>query len=246
MSPARPPLRVPGRALEPGEALLEEAQARYVTRVHRLGVGDRLALFDPEARVEAVATIVEVGRRVRCLVEAVEPSPRIAASGVTLVSGLGKGDKPEQVVKDATALGVDRIVFAETARSVVVGSRSGARRERLGTIAVEAARQSLRGDVPDLLGPVPFAEALRRADVVHRLCLVPGADTALGDALRARGAQETLAVVIGPEGGLDDHELDAARTAGYRAVSFGTRVLRTETAVVAVLGAVLAYHGAKW
>jgi 16S rRNA (uracil1498-N3)-methyltransferase len=225
---------------------LDEAASRYVARVHRLGVGARLVVFDPEARVEADAAVTEVGRRVRCLVDVVRPARAIATTRVTLVQALGKGDKPEQVVRDATALGVERIVFAESSRSIATSARGDAKRKRWHTVAVESARQSHRGDLPRIEGPTPFLSALTSVnDADLRLCLSPGGMTTLGFALARRGAGSSLALLVGPEGGFEDAELDAARAAGFSAVSFGELVLRTETAAVAALGAVVAFAAAK-
>jgi 16S rRNA (uracil1498-N3)-methyltransferase len=247
------PLRVPLRPIAKGEVLLDAATSRYVARVHRLGVGSGLVVFDPEARVEANAVVAEVGRRVRCVVDVVRPARAIAMSRVTLVQALGKGDKPEHIVRDGTALGVERIVFTESARSVVrsvLGSGEGphgdAKRKRWQRVAIESARQSKRGDVPLIEGPMAFSAALEVVnDADCRLCLAPGGPTRLGAALGRRGAGGTLALLVGPEGGFDDAELAAAQAAGCAVVSFGDLVLRTETAAVAALGAIAAFAAEK-
>lgn len=242
-------LRVPFSPLAEGEVVLDEASSRYVARVHRLDVGASLVLFDPETRTEADARVTEVAantaraRGVRCAVFGVRPATAVPTSHVTLVQGLGKGDKPEQVVRDATALGASRLVFAQSARSVVIaGERGNAKRRRWHAVAAQSARQSGRGDVPIIDGPMPLKEALGALlGVDCRLCLAPGGATTLGHALSLRPSGASLAVLIGPEGGFEDAELDSVREAGFSVVSFGGLVLRTETAAVAALGAILAF-----
>jgi 16S rRNA (uracil1498-N3)-methyltransferase len=241
-------VRVPFSPLARGEAVLDEASSRYVARVHRLGVGAALVLFDPVARTEADARISDLGGRagtvrgVRCSVGDVRSAATLPTREVILVQGIGKGDKPEQVVRDATALGASKIVFAECARSVVVvGDRGAAKRRRWEAVAAQAARQSGRGDVPVIDGPMPLREALDSVSTaLHRVCLAPQGPTPLGRALAHRPPEAALAILVGPEGGLEDAELECAREAGFLLVSFGALVLRTETAAIAVLGAVLA------
>jgi 16S rRNA (uracil1498-N3)-methyltransferase len=160
---------------------------------------------------------------------------------ITLFQAVGKGDKIDQVVRDATALGAKRLVVVTTVRSVPkLAERAQARRERWRQIAVAAARQSGRGDVPEVTLPLPLATALEQAPAGRRIVLDPGADVPLARALDGWSASEPLSALIGPEGGLDDSELEAARAAGFSAVRFGPFVLRTETAATALLGALVA------
>jgi 16S rRNA (uracil1498-N3)-methyltransferase len=159
------------------------------------------------------------------------------------VQALGKGDKPERVVRDATALAATRIVFVESARSVVRASAwSDDKRRRFHAIAVEAARQSGRGDVPVIEGPVPLAEAVSQVNDAIRLCLAPGLGRSLRDALQGREA-DSIALFVGPEGGFDDGEISSLADAGIGFVVLGELVLRTEVAAAAALAAVVALRG---
>lgn len=235
-------LRVPLRSLEPGDVVLEPDAGRYVSRVHRLGPGDAFTAFDPEHQVEADARILSVGREVTCRIDEIRPAKFVARSGVVLVQALGKGDKPERVVRDVTTLGVDRIILCWSRRTVS-RSESGARSrpERFRAVAVDAARQCGRGDVPVIDGPVPLEEALRREalEPALRLCFVPDAGVPLARALGAWRWSEPLVVLVGPEGGFDESEMATAEAAGFQRVKFGNLVLRTETMAVAVLGALV-------
>lgn len=236
-------LRVPVSPLSPGEIVLERDVGRYVTRVHRCGSGDAFVAFDPDARTEADATIVSVGRVVRCRLERIRPATTVARTGITLVQAIGKGDKPERILRDATALGVERVVFCVSRRTVVrPGARAGSRLDRWRAIAVDAARQCGRGDTPAVEGPVSFDEAIaaESSRPALRLCLAPRATASLVETTRGWRPGEPITVMIGPEGGFDDEELDAAAAGGFVHVRFGSFVLRTETASIAVLGALLA------
>ncbi len=234
-------LRVPVDHLEPGEQSLSSRSARYVLRVHRVAPGERIVLFDAVRAEQAVAEVLETGRHgVVCRVETVERAPRRTSRSVVLLQAIGKGDKFDAIVRDATELGATRIVALETARAVVrLGQRATARLDRWRRIAVEAARQAGRGDAPLVEGPLGWAEALDSVPQgVCRICMWEGSVEPLGRRIAGLG-QRPVAVAVGPEGGLEPHEVDFARDAGFALLSLGPFVLRTETVAPAVLGALL-------
>jgi 16S rRNA (uracil1498-N3)-methyltransferase len=240
----KPPLRVPLGMIAAGMKELPREAATYVTRVHRLGAGEAIVVFDPDAAVEADATVVDVTRRAVTIRIGETRAARCTPSrSVTLLQGVGKGDKFDAIVRDATELGATRIVPVLCERSV--SKPDAARSARWRRIAVEAARQCGRGDAPPIAAPTRFVDAVRAAgrDALS-LCFDPAAKQPLAESLAPLrgGASPARAVVfaIGPEGGLSDEELAAAATAGFDRVSLGPLVLRTETACAAVLGALLA------
>jgi len=235
-------LRVPFAPLAPGPATLPEPVGRYVARVHRLREGDSFLAFDPALAVEAEVEILSTNGRVECRVGAVRPSSALSPSGVTLLQCLGKGDKPERVIGAATALGADHVVLVESSRTVVhVADRAETRLERFHSVAVEAARQSGRGNLPTLTGPMPYSAALERVpSSAMRVCLAPDAPRPLGEILCERGPGQPVALLIGPEGGLSPDEIAKALALGFVPAALGPFVLRTETAAVAALGAVVA------
>lgn len=251
MVDGKPPLRVPLDALQPGPRRLQGEALHYVTRVHRCKAGDRLLAFDPVAQLEAPGVLRSVESSV-ALVDLEQPrqAERVPAARVTLVYALAKGDKVDQVVRDGTALGVTRLVLTCAERSVVRldAERSASKRRRWQTIAVESARQCGRGDLPELEGPWPFEEALRAGVTPGgtALCLAADAERPLSSALRAWNASTELTLLVGPEGGFSEAEIRAARAAGYQTTCLGPFVLRTETAAVAVLGAVAAWVGSSF
>lgn len=225
-----------------GERDLDAATSRYLVRVHRLRVGDAFLAFDVDSGLEADAELlVAEPRRARARLGEPRPARVAAPLPVTLLWSLGKGDKPETVIRDATALGVARVVLVTTERTVPrPGERGEGRRDRWQRVAREAARQSGRGDVPALEGPLGLGEALGVMPEALGVVLAPEAGASLRAVLADWRPDAALRVLVGPEGGLAPHELAAAREAGFRPARFGRLTLRTETAAVAVLGALVA------
>ncbi len=235
-------LRVPVAGLSAGRMQLVAETSHYVFRVHRRLPGDRLLLFDPQQGREAIA---EINEDRSLTVSALRVPPQTTVP-VRLLQGVGKSAKPEQVVKDATALGVQEVVFLRCERSVAK-SQGGTRGERIRRVSVEAARQSYRSDVPEILGPLPFEEGLSISPAswasptaLRLMGLVgegsPGLAQIIYDKIEAEGSFPTIDLLIGPEGGLSENELERAGQAGFISVSLGPLVLRTETAATASLG----------
>jgi 16S rRNA (uracil1498-N3)-methyltransferase len=214
---------------------------RYLTRVLRLGIGDRLVLFDGIG-VEADAQIVRIGpRALELKVESRRPARPAERPQVTLIQALTKGDKLDLVVQKATELGVERIIPATTARSVprLEATRALSRRARWQKIAREATRQSGRADVPEVEPVTALETALNAAAKdAFKVMLWEGARQAgLRSVLPPPGGPPVAQVVvaIGPEGGFSEEEVEAARAAGFAVVGLGPRILRTETAALVTL-----------
>ncbi|MEM1031988.1 MAG: RsmE family RNA methyltransferase [Myxococcota bacterium] len=220
-------LRVVVLGLRAGEMTLTPDADRYVTRVHRLGVGARVDGFDPDAEVEAEGTLVGI-RPARVRFARPQRTARRPDVETRLIQAVGKGTKLDTVVRAATELGVTHIVLAVAARSVKRGA-AAARYER---IAREAARQCGRGDVPHLVAEVPLAEAWAHGE--GQCILLDARGPSVGATL-AHGRAVTFAV--GPEGGWTDDEREAARAAGYTPARLGPFTMRTETVAAAALGA---------
>lgn len=223
-----------------GEHSLDKKTAHYLFEVLRLTVGDSFVAFDPERRLEADATLLASGRAARFRASEPRAALRVADSGVVLIQALSKADKVEQVVRHATALGVSAVHVVESERSVArAGERADARRARWHACALDAARQSGRGDCPLVTGPDELGAELARVAPLAgiKLCLAPGAEQSLKRSASGWRAGEPLYLLVGPEGGLSEQELEQAVRAGFRLARFGELVLRTEIAGIAVLGA---------
>jgi 16S rRNA (uracil1498-N3)-methyltransferase len=243
-------LRIPSQNLLPGRRTLVGPDAHYVGRVLRCRVGDELLMFDPEAATEAPARVLALdASSVVCELGEVRVASRLGAGFVHLVQALGKGDKPEDSLRAAVALGVGAVTFVESARSVSkISGREGNKRERLNKVALEAARQSLRGDVPRVRGPMAWSDITRerlstRSDEVLRLVLHPGSGSV--PLLQALEMRPEIEVWVGPEGGFDEAELAQLSESGARFVGLGPLVQRTELAAVSTCAVVLAWALAR-
>jgi 16S rRNA (uracil1498-N3)-methyltransferase len=208
---------------------LPAAIERQVRAVLRLRDGDRLVLLPGDGseaicRLEAGECVVEERRTV-----AAEPSHRL-----TVVQALLKGDALEQVVQHATEVGVAAFRLVVTERCIV-RDLPERRLDRLRTIAREAAEQSERGIVPEVIAPAPLAVALAPGSVL----LFERHDT---DRLGQLDSPPT-AVVIGPEGGFTPAEVEAAVAAGARVAGLGPRILRSESVAVAAAAVILSRTG---
>jgi 16S rRNA (uracil1498-N3)-methyltransferase len=235
--------RIPIVGLSPGERCLQGAVGHYLARVLRLRAGDAFIAFDPKTGREGDARTVRVERgSVVVRIAELRQGAAIVRRGLTWVQAIAKGDKCDAIVRDATELGATHVVVAAAERSVVRldAARAASRTARWARIAQQAARQCGRSDAPLIESPAGWSEAIERADAAQaRFCLWEGATVPLAHPLfesLARGAD--LAFACGPEGGLDEAEVELALAHGWRAVSLGPRLLRTETVAAAVLGAV--------
>jgi len=228
-----------------GRVTFDALETRHLARVLRLRPGDTVvasdgAGHDYTVRLEVVqprASGVVVG-----VAEAAGDSPL----AVTLVQGLPKGDKLETIVRAATELGVARVVPAIAARTVVrlADRQVAVRLGRWQRVAREAAKQCGRRVVPDVAPPRPLEACLDEArDADLALCLWEGGPRRSARRSRRRSARGGVVVLVGPEGGLDRREVDAARARGWHVVGLGARILRTETAGPAIIAILQARWG---
>jgi len=225
------------------EIPLPEAAAKHVSRVLRLGAGDALVIFDgrgSDFRAE-IAAIAGGTVRVRLL----ERVPGRAESplAITLIQGVSRGGRMDRTLRKAAELGVSVIAPVLSVRSVVRldPRQAEAKVRHWQAIVVAACEQSGRSVLPELRPPEPLRVCLAGpARPGLRVVLDPDAGTELATIPAPVTAIDLL---IGPEGGLDADELEAARAAGYRPARLGPRVLRTETAGIAALAVLQARFG---
>lgn len=219
---------------------LTGSPARHLTRVLRLGAGDRFTMFDGRGgEYEATLSAVE-GQRAIVDIGAHTAIERESPLSLHLVQALPKGEKADWVVQKAVELGADAVTFVSTERTVVKlrGERAEKRLEHWRAVCASACEQCGRNRIP-AVGPVtPLATWLGDRDrSLPGFVLspaVPDEDPAAHLELR-QGVRVDL--LVGPEGGLSDDEVTMARTSGMRALQLGPRVLRTETAGLAALTA---------
>jgi 16S rRNA (uracil1498-N3)-methyltransferase len=221
---------------------------RYLRNILRLRKGETLILFGL-GTAEYEGVLKDYGPR-SALVEIVRkkliPEPDLR---ITLVQALPKGEKMDLIVQKATELGVARIVPVLTSRSIprLTTEKAGRRVERWRKIALEASRQCGRGDVPDISEIESFTEAVARPGRNALRLILWEAESARGlkGVLRSgeyAGARD-IVVAIGPEGGLSGEEVEEARGRGFISAWLGRRVLKVETAAIAVLAVIQYEYG---
>jgi len=162
---------------------------------------------------------------------------------VTLVQGISRGERMDWTLQKATELGVCAIAPVATARSVVrLDDKQAAKKlEHWRGIVVGACEQSGRGVLPTIHEPMTLTDYLRtKQKEGMRLVLSPSAPGSLAGLASMSAKVELL---IGPEGGLDDDEIERAKQAGFAPVRLGPRILRTETAAVTALSVMQAMWG---
>jgi 16S rRNA (uracil1498-N3)-methyltransferase len=219
-----------------GEVVLSAQAGEHLTRVLRLETGAAFTLFNG-AGGEYSATIAGTGKKVTALVRDHLAVERESPLQVTLLQGVARGERMDLIVQKATELGVTRIVPVLAERSVVkLDARQRERkREHWQAIAVSACEQCGRNRVPGIGEPVALGDAIAALspDGLHCL-LAAGGETSLA-AVAARVPARPFVLLIGPEGGLAEHEREFALSGGFLACSLGPRVMRTETAGLAAL-----------
>jgi 16S rRNA (uracil1498-N3)-methyltransferase len=225
----------PHRAYSPGlTGVLPLEEGRHLVEVLRAGVGDRFTVFD-ESR-EALAEVVDLGPPVRYRILEERRPEREVGVEVVLYVALLKGDKLSEVVRAATELGATRIQPLITRHSVPKEMGEGKLR-RLKAIAKEAAKQSGRLRVPEVLPPIPLKAV---PEVEQGLVAHVGAKALVREVL---DLNRNLSLAVGPEGGFAEEEVALLKERGFTPVSLGRRILRAETAATALLAIVTAGEG---
>jgi 16S rRNA (uracil1498-N3)-methyltransferase len=245
-------------SVAPGsQVALDGAEGRHAVTVARVRAGESLRLADGTGRV-VTGIVASVGKdsltlTVDDVVDEQAPSPRLV-----LVQALAKGGRDEMAVQAATEIGVDGIVPWQAARSVSRwdGPKVAKGVARWQAIAHEAAKQSIRARVPVVSDPVTTAQLAAGAagagagaggglEAVPALVVLdPTASVRLAQWAPEPDVTE-IALVVGPEGGIDGSELDRLSAAGAVRVRLGDTVLRTSTAGPAALAVLQASLG-RW
>lgn len=222
---------------------LPEAAAHHAARVLRLRAGDAVTLFDGTGR-EWQGTLAEVGRKVHVTIAAATQGIAEPSLHITLVQSLPSGDKMDWIVQKTVELGVTAIQPVAAKRSVVKldGDRARKRIAHWQEVAVSACEQCGRNLVPEVMPLVQLDQyfAAPAAAGEHRFLLAPGADQRLREMPAPEGR---ITLLIGPEGGFDEAESLGAHRAGFAPLQLGPRVLRTETAGLAAIAAIMALWG---
>lgn len=223
------------------------SDAHHIADVLRLSPGERIIMCDGEGFEYEGEILSSKRSAVTASVLSMKKSTSEPPVRVILAQGIPKKvENLELVIQKATELGVSRLVPLISERTVarLKEDKLDARLSRWNRIALEAAKQSQRAIVPVIDKPMNITEFL---DTIPRdaLCIIPWEkekDTGIKEFLQLELENQfprTTAVLIGPEGGFSEEEVDVARRAGAVPVSLGPRILRTETAGITALSLIL-------
>jgi 16S rRNA (uracil1498-N3)-methyltransferase len=222
--------------------MLPRDEAEHLTRVLRLGVGDEVSVFDGRSHEWRARVVSVVRRDVRVqLLSRVEPAAE-AVVPLTLAQAVLKGEKMDDIVRDAVMLGVAAVQPLVTSRteSTVAALTNGTRLDRWRRVALASVKQSKRAMLPEIRRPLTLESFLQDPQAALPLMLVePGA--AGSDAaeplmaLQGLPTPQDATVFVGPEGGWTELELAEARQAGARLVTLGRRTLRADAAPIAAI-----------
>ena len=228
--------RMPLTPLKAGHHRLSRDEGRYLLKALRLVEGEKIEVFDGQG-LFALATLrgVDTGEAYLDIQEPQEaPKP---AHELFIAVATPKGDRADWLVEKITEIGAAGLIWIQTERSVVTPKPGSKKFERWARIADAAARQSRRVRVPEIRGPLSLREL---AEQSFDQCLVAspvrGEQAMPKTALKGRSV-----VVIGPEGGFTDHELEQLKNSGYNLLWLSPHILRTETAAIAAAAVLIAH-----
>lgn len=229
-------LFVPAALIDAGTARILGAELRHL-RTLRLGPGDPLRVVD-DTGVEHDAVVATIGPREATVTLRSSGRPaRESALDLVLAPALLKGSKMDLVVEKATELGVRRIVPVQSRHTI--GERTPL--ERWERIALAATKQSGRTTRPAIESPAPLTDVLRRPWPDLRLIAWERERSHPFAALPARAS--AVVVVVGPEGGFAEDEIEHARRHGFLTVGLAPRILRAETAAIVATALVQHRYG---
>ena len=215
-------------------------------KVLRLKAGEQVLVCDGQG-MECVCRVADVTPQ-EVTVEVLETRPSVTEARVkaSVYMAFPKADKLEHVIQKATELGAYEIVAFPSGRCISKPDDKSLKKklERWQKIAASAAEQSGRGRIPEVVVLGSFQEALKRAAQADKALMFYENEqaTTLKMALET-GGYETVSLLTGPEGGLEEKEVEQARAAGLQVCTLGSRILRCETAPLCALSAVMYASG---
>lgn len=229
-----------------GFITLGPEDSHYVSQVLRMKTGEQLTAVIRDG-TEALCEVDTVTKN-NVTLKILNTSENVSEPpyGITLYQSVSKGERMELTIQKCVELGVTKIVPVFSMRCVVrpdEPKKQQSKTQRWQKIALEAARQSGRGIIPEVTEPMTFSKALE-ASVSADMVLLPWEDehgVTLKGAITPvdKNDVKEIAVFIGPEGGYDEQEAALAKESGAVPVSLGKRILRTETAGASVLAMLL-------
>ena len=225
------------------EIILDGESARHIAKSLRMKKGEMLTVTDGKGsdfgcQIEEITK--DTVRLKVCYKQACESEPTCR---VTVYQGVPKGSKLEDVIQKCTELGAVRFVPTLTKRCISRPDEKSAKKktERYRKIALEAAQQSGRGTVPEVSEMMTLKQALAQDKSEIKIVFYEGGGEPLSDVVKKDAA--SVSVYIGPEGGFEKDEIEELTKGGAKCATLGARILRTQTAPVAALTAIMLLTG---
>jgi len=217
----------------------------HLSKVLRLREGENIIVCDSagtdyECRIESIS-------KTEAVASVISSTPNIAEPpiNITIYQGLPKSDKMDYIVQKCVELGVNKIVPVITKRAVAIPRDGDKKILRWQRIASEAAKQCGRGVLPQIGEIAEFKTIVKNVVLEDNLNIIPYENEKSFKLKNALKPVKNINIFIGPEGGFDPEEIELAMTSGIQPVTLGPRILRTETAPIAVVSAVM-YDIGDW
>lgn len=232
-------LFVAPEAFRDGRVTVRSADLSHIKNVLRMRPGEQLSVSDGSGRV-SLCRILSYEKD-EAVLEILEDLPsHELSSRLVLFQGLPKGDKLETIIQKAVELGAAAVVPVAMKRSIAKWDvkKAEAKLTRYRAIAKAAAEQSGRDVIPEVLQCVSLSEALKEAKALDHILMPYELQEGIEgsrETVRAIRPGESVGILIGPEGGFAPEEAEEILAAGGKAVTLGKRILRTETAGMAML-----------
>lgn len=214
-----------------GESVtLDAYETHHLRDVLRLAAGDEMSVFDGLGR-EFRCEISEIKKKSSLLkiITETKPASPESAFEITIAATVLNGEKYDLIVQKAVELGVVKLVPLQTVRGDVKTKDAARRLERWRRIALEATKQTGRANLMQIAEPITFDSLI--ANSTDDIVMLSERD---GDNFSTVKAGKKITAIYGPKGGWDDGELELARSSGVAIVTLGGRILRAETAAIAI------------
>jgi len=222
---------------------LDEQASHHLARVLRCQQGELVVIFNGQGG-EYTGKIVEIGKKqVTVQLHAYTDADVESPLDIWLAQGISRGEKMDYTIQKAVELGVNKIIplFTERCNVKLDSERSEKRLQHWQSIVISACEQSGRNRVPEVIMPQTLKSWVVNVDASHRFVLSPYAVNKLKN--QTISVADRVILLMGPEGGLSENEIEYASAHDFLPLNLGPRILRTETAAVAAITALQCQFG---
>ena len=222
---------------------LDESASHHVARVLRADLNDPLTIFNGQGG-EYLGNITEISKKnVDVLITDFNPREAESPLALYLAQGISRGEKMDYTIQKAVELGVKKIIplFTEHCNVKLDEDRREKRLQHWQSIIISACEQCGRNRIPEIVKPDTLENSLPALQADYCFVLAPHAEQKLSQ-FRIKKNQRVI-LLIGPEGGLSEQEIQQAKQFNFQPLALGPRVLRTETAAIAAITALQSHFG---